>query len=127
MLTLVTLVAVSCKDDKPVEETVVDGKTVVGVWQSTEPGWDGYQMLTLSSDGTYTLVEIDNESFDWSETGTYTVQGNIMTRVLSEGGPYGVEVYTILTLTDTKMITRYEGQRLGQYPDGDIDDWTRVR
>lgn len=122
---LVSVIAVSCGDDDPVDNTVVNGKTVVGVWRSTEPGWDGYQMLTLSPDGNYTLVEIDNESSNWSETGTYTVDGSVMTRVSSDAD-FGVEVYTILTLTETKMITRYEGQRVGQYSDGSIDEWTRV-
>lgn len=49
-----------------------------------------------------------------------------MTRVLSYGD---VEVYTILTLTEKKMITRYEGSYLGQYPnqyDEDVEDWTRL-
>ncbi|MDE6309899.1 MAG: lipocalin family protein, partial [Muribaculaceae bacterium] len=72
------------------------------------------------------LVEFDFVSGNWSEHGTYSVKDNIMTRILSDGD---VEVYTILTLTQNKMITRYEGSYVGQYPnqyDEEVEDWTRV-
>lgn len=111
----------SCGDDKDEPKTEY---SVVGVWR-LDFG-DGYQLLTLEKGGKYSLVEFDFVSGNWSEYGTYSVKDNIMTRILSDGD---VEVYTILTLTEKKMITRYEGSYLGQYPnqwDEDVEDWTRV-
>lgn len=108
-------------DDDNLESKV----SVIGVWR--HDFGDGYQLLTLEKNGKYSLVEFDFESGNWSETGSYTVDDNIMTRILSDGD---VEVYTILTLTHKKMVTRYEGEYLGQYGDSygdkDYEDWTRV-
>lgn len=125
MLLLVATLSLSltaCGDDDE-KETQTDF-SVVGVWRLDFSV--GYQMLTLESNGNYSLVEIDYESGNWSETGTFFVKDNIMTRILSDGD---VEVYTILALAKNKMITRYEGSYLGQndyYGDKDIEEWTRV-
>lgn len=120
-LIMAALTVSSCSDDK---DEPSSGYSVVGVWRHDFR--DGYQLLTLEKGGKYSLVEFDFASGNWSEYGTYSVKDNIMTRILSDGD---VEVYTILTLTERKMITRYEGAYLGQYPnqyDEDIEDWTRV-
>lgn len=120
MLGFVTTTACGSDDD---EGPNLD-KSIVGTWRHNFG--DGYQLLTLEKSGSYSLVEIDYVSGNWSETGTYSLRGNIMTRYLSDGD---VEVYTILTLTSTKFVERYEGSYVGEYPDysdKDITDWTRV-
>lgn len=121
LIGIFSVTLVSCDSDK---DESTPSNTVVGVWR--HDFGDGYQLLTLEKGGRYSLVEFDFVSGNWSEYGTYSVKDNIMTRVLSDGD---VEVYTILTLTQSKMITRYEGSYLGQYPnqyDEDVEDWTRV-
>lgn len=119
-----SLTLTSCGNDDKEKDEPASNYNVVGVWR-----WDfgnGYQLLTLEKGGKYSLVEFDFVNSNWSITGTYSVKDNIMTCVLSDGE---VEVYTILTLTKTKMITRYEGSYIGQYPnqtDEDVQDWTRI-
>lgn len=120
MLGLITTTACGGDDD---DASNID-KSIVGTWR--HDFGDGYQLLTLEKNGSYSLVEIDYVSGNWSETGTYSIKGNIMTRYLSDGD---VEVYTILTLTSAKFVERYEGSYVGEYPDysdKDITDWTRI-
>ncbi len=108
----------SCSDSK--DDEPKNGDSVVGVWRSEFSA--GYQLLTLEKSGRYSLFEYDSESGNWSEHGTYTVKNNVMTMVASDGE---IEVLSILTITSKKMILRYEGEYVGQYPDGEIETWTR--
>ena len=111
----------SCKDDK--DDDKISTESLVGVWRSDFSC--GYQLMTLEKNGRYSFVEIDYESENWSATGTYAVKNNVIT-IQSEGE---IEVYTILTLTSTKLILRYEGEYIGQYADDYdeyIEEWTRV-
>lgn len=126
MIAIVALLATvsftSCGDDDKDEPE--SSESVVGVWR--HDFGDGYQLLTFEKNGKYSLVEFDFVSGNWSEYGTYSIKGDVMTRVLSDGD---VEVYSILTHTAKKLILRYEGEYLGQYPnqyDEDVEDWTRV-
>lgn len=123
LISLISLFAMtSCSDDE--KDNPIPSRSVIGVWRHDFE--DGYQLLTFEKNGKYSLVEFDFVSGNWSEYGTYSISNNIMTRYLSDGD---VEVYSILTLTEKKLITRYEGSYLGQYPDQydeDIEDWTRV-
>lgn len=124
-LTLISLVTLtSCGDDDDKDKDEPKSSSVVGVWR--HDFGDGYQLLTFEKNGKYSLVEFDFVSGNWSEFGTYSIKGDVMTRVLSDGD---VEVYSILTLTAKKMILRYEGQYIGQYPNQwgeEVEDWTRV-
>lgn len=108
----------SCSDSK--DDEPKNGDSVVGVWRSEFSA--GYQLLTLEKSGKYSLIEYDSESGNWSEHGTYTVKNNVMTMIASDGE---IEVLSILTITPKKMILRYEGEYVGQYPDGEIETWTR--
>jgi len=113
----------SCGDDDEDEPDSSSNATIVGVWRLDFE--DGYQLLTFEKNGKYTLVEFDFASGNWSEKGTYSINGNVLT-MLSDGE---VSVYTILTHTATKLILRYEGEYVGQRPnkyDEDVKDWTRM-
>ena len=85
--------------------------------------------MTLTADGRYSLVEIDNEAENWDENGTYNVKGDVLTINISPDYGGDTEVYAILTLTSTSMILRYEGKYFGQYDDYTDEDyavWDRV-
>ncbi len=113
------------KDDEPNVPNLEGNVTVVGVWRHNFSS--GYQLMTLGRDGSYSLVEFDHESGNWSDTGTYFVKNNTMSVVCGDEK----EEYTILSLTRSKMVLRYEG---GDYwynnsreeYDEDIEEWTRV-
>jgi len=113
----------SCSDDNK-DEPDSSSESVVGVWRHDFS--TGYRLLTFEKNGEYSEVEFDKAGGNWSESGTYSIKGNVMTRVLSDGD---VEVYSILTHTAKKLILRYEGKYIGQYDqyyDDDFEDWTRV-
>ena len=122
----------ACGDDKDTKDTEPDPPaeiSVVGTWKNTEPGWDGYQIMTLTVDGKYYFEEIDNEADDWEERGTYTVEDDVLTVKLSRIYGGDTEVYAILSLTASSMTLRYEGEYFGQssqYYDDDYKTWTRI-
>lgn len=124
MVLFASLAFVSCGSD---EKEDTQQNSVVGVWKRTEYDWDGSTLITYGADGKYSLVGIC-ESYDWSEYGSYTVKGSVITRVdatVPDDDPEKVVVYRILTLTVNTMILRYEGSYEGQ-KDGEIEEWTRV-
>ena len=68
---------VSCGDNDD-DEPKPTSNSIVGTWRSEFS--DGYQLLSFNKDGTYTLVEIDNQSGNWSEEGKFTFSENTIIR-----------------------------------------------
>lgn len=130
LATVMSLGLAACGDDNDNNDDNTPTATgVVGTWKYTKAGWDGYQIMTLTADGRYSLVEIDNEAENWDENGTYNVKGDVLTINISPDYGGDTEVYAILTLTSTSMILRYEGKYFGQYDDYTDEDyavWDRV-
>ncbi len=114
------------KDDEPNVPNLEGNVSVVGVWRHDFSS--GYQLMTLGRNGSFSLVEFDYESEDYSDSGTYSVKNNIMT--VEVGDEEGI--YTILSLTRNKMVLRFEDSRIIRYNnsregyDEDIEVWTRV-
>lgn len=130
---VISLGLAACGDDnKDTKDTEPDPPaeiSVVGTWKHTEPGWDGYQTMTLTADGKYYFEEIDNEAENWEERGTYTVEDDVLTIKLSRIYGGDTEVHAILSLTASSMTLRYEGEYFGQssqYYDDDYKTWTRI-
>lgn len=97
--------------------------TLIGVWRHDFSV--GYQLFTVEENGNCSLVEVDYVSGNWSEYGTYSLYDNKLTTIFEEE----ISVYTILTLTAKKMVTRHEGSYLNGIPSnnkGEIEEWTRV-
>lgn len=127
---LITPIISSCSGhDEPDNDK--KEKSVVGTWRCDFE--DGYQLVTFDAKGNYTVVEIDYESGNWSEIGTYEIKGNkIYTTEYGEVHTW-IAVHTILALTETKLIIRLEEMYQdgvlvpGHTPsDRDIDEFYRV-
>ncbi len=121
VLMIACLSFISCSDDK--KEEPKNQKSIIGIWRLDFE--DGYQLLTFKKNGQYSLVEIDYVSGNWSEEGTYSIEDNIIT-CISPDTDFGIEVYTLLALTETKLILKYEGRYVGDYHGEEIDEWYRV-
>lgn len=127
------LTLVSCgKDDEPEKGKPVTASSVVGTWREDFSG--GYQILVLSRNGSFTLTEIDYVSGDWTESGTYTVDGNKMIRTVIGNGYVDRMGFLIESLTTNTMRLLFCGGE-GDNPidwdnpspyEKDHENWYRV-
>ena len=116
---------VSCGDNEDDNEPKPTSNSIVGTWKSEFS--DGYQLLSFNKDGTYTLVEIDNQSGNWSEEGKFTFSEN--TIIINSR-----EKYQVFTLTSSTLIMRLTHLYIdGQWEfieenskDGKITEWIKT-
>ncbi len=105
------LVLTSCGDD---DKDDPSSASIVGSWRTEFSG--GYYQVTFEKNGKYSEVNYEPVYGADTDYGTYTVSGDRLTMVDSEGDKY---YYTILTLTSDKLVLMDE--------DGDSDIFARVK
>ncbi len=134
LLFLLPFVMASCgddgkdnNDDEPSSGAV--STSIVGQWKRNFSA--GYQLYTFERTGRYTLVNIniDYEWGNWSEIGTWSVKDGVLTLKYTDEYGECKEYYTILSLTNSKMMLREdEYWENGEMHDTShqITEWTRV-
>lgn len=116
----------ACSKDKEGSKDVEPSQnaSIIGSWR--QDFGNGYWIMTFEKSGVYTFIEIDHIDGNWSETSTWSLNGNFLTLVDGDGKK---AYYTIMTLTSTQLVLRYENGHIGQspdYSDEDIEVWYRV-
>ena len=101
MLAVCSIAFVSCGDDDG-----VSGNSLVGTWRWTDG--EDIEEVVFNANGTYAWYEYSvDESRDLDESGTYTVEDNVVTMVSQQSG--GASVYRFEI--SNKTLTLYEKNR----------------
>lgn len=107
----------SCGDD---DDGPSSNESIVGVWRDVD--YNNF-FVTFKKDGHF----IYDYGGGYTEDGTYRIKGNVLSFVYPPGEEEGdegeVEEYTILTLTDTRLVLQ---RKNGVDGDDHIDEYIRV-